>query len=263
MTTAHQTPPPARSLTVAVAGGTGVVGRHVVEVARERGHRPVVLARSEGVDLTTGEDLAARVSGADAVVDVTGTFEQQRAASEAFFGGVTRTLLAAERAAGVGHHVVLSIVGVDDVPSGYYAGKRLQERLVSGQTGAPEVGWSILRATQFHEFAEQALGFARLGPVSLVPRMLSQPVAAREVALALVQLVERGPSGRVPDLAGPEQHRIAALARRVSRARGLGRGVVEVPLPGAAGRAMRRGALLPAGGGPRGVVTFERWLAEA
>lgn len=261
MTTEPHAPTPAHPLTIAVAGGTGVVGRHVVEVARERGHDVVVLARSEGVDLLTGSGLAARLRGADAVVDVTGTVAQQREASQAFFGGVTRLLLDAEREAGVGHHVVLSIVGVDDVPSGYYAGKRLQERLVAEQDPSGTVPWSILRATQFHEFAEQALGFARLGPLSLVPRMLSQPVVAREVARALVELVERGPSGRVPDLAGPEQHRIAHLARRVSRARGLGRRVVEVPLPGAAGRAMRRGGLLPRDQGPRGVVTFEEWLA--
>ncbi|GAA4683141.1 SDR family oxidoreductase [Nocardioides nanhaiensis] len=254
-------PPAARPLTIAVAGGTGVVGRHVVEVAHERGHQVVVLARSEGVDLTTGDGLAPRLTGVDAVVDVTGTFAQQRAESEAFFGGVTRTLLAAEREAGVGHHVVLSIVGVDDVPSGYYAGKRLQERLVAQQ--APAVPWSILRATQFHEFAGQALGFARFGPVSVVPRMLSRPVAALEVAQALVDLVEHGPAGRVPDLAGPEQHRIAHLARRVSLARGLGRVVVEVPLPGAAGLAMRRGALLPVDDGPRGALSFDQWLAEA
>lgn len=263
MSIEHEPTTPVRPLRIAVAGGTGVVGRHVVDVARERGHRPAVLARSEGVDLLGGVGLVARLEGVDAVVDVTGTTAQQRAASEAFFGGVTHTLLTAERAAGVGHHVVLSIVGVDDVPSGYYAGKRLQERLVSGQTEDPEVGWSILRATQFHEFAEQALGFARLGPVSLVPRMLSQPVAAREVAESLVRAVESGPGGRLPDLAGPEEHRIADLARRVSRARGLGRRVVEVPLPGAAGRAMRRGALLPTGEGPRGELTFEGWLAEA
>lgn len=254
---------PTQSLTVAVAGGTGVVGRHVVQVARERGHRPLVLARSEGVDLLTGSGLAESLHGVDAVVDVTGTSAQQRAASEAFFGGVTRNLLAAEREAGVGHHVVLSIVGVDDVPSGYYAGKRLQERLVAEQEPAAGavLPWSILRATQFHEFAEQALGFARLGPVSLVPRMLSQPVAAREVAEALVELVEQGPRGRVPDLAGPEEHRIAHLARRVSRHHGARRRVVELSLPGAAWRQMRRGALLPAQDGPRGEVTFEAWLA--
>jgi uncharacterized protein YbjT (DUF2867 family) len=234
---------------IAVAGGTGVVGRHVVDVARERGHDAVVLSRSEGVDLTTGAGLAERLAGVGAVVDVTGVATQKRAAAEAFFGAVTRNL----QDAGAAHVVALSIVGIDDVDTGYYAGKRLQERLLA----EGDVPWSVLRATQFHEFAEQALHFVRIGPVSLVPRMRSQTVAAREVAGALVDLAERGPSGRVPDLAGPEVHDMVDLARRVAD----GRWVVPVRVPGAGGRAMRSGGLLPKGEGPRGTITFDAWLA--
>jgi uncharacterized protein YbjT (DUF2867 family) len=244
------------SMRIAVAGGTGVVGRHVVEVAAERGHEVVLLARSVGVDLTTGVGLEERLDGVDAVVDVTSVPTQDGAESEAFFGAVTRALVSAEKAAGVRHHVVLSIVGIDDVPSGYYAGKRLQERLLA----EGDQPWSVRRATQFHEFAEQVLHFARVGPVSVVPRMLSQPVAAREVGEALVDLVEAGPSGRVPDLAGPEKLAMQTLARRVSRAKGLGRVVIAVPVPGAAGRGMRDGSLTPSGDGPRGLVTFDEWL---
>lgn len=234
---------------IAVAGGTGVVGSHVVEVARERGHDVVVLARAEGVDLTTGAGLAEKLTGVEAVVDVTSVATQKREAAEAFFGGVTRNL----QAAGPAHLVALSIVGIDDVDTGYYAGKRLQERLLAEGT----VPWSVLRATQFHEFAVQALHFVRVGPFSLVPRMLSQPVAAREVAEALVDLAEAGPSGRVADLAGPERHDMVELARRVAG----GRRVVPVRLPGAAGKAMRSGALCPTGDGPRGTITFDAWLA--
>ncbi|WP_148612290.1 SDR family oxidoreductase [Nocardioides rubriscoriae] len=244
------------SMKVAVAGATGVVGRHVVDVATGRGHEVVPLVRSVGVDLTTGEGLEGRLAGVDAVVDVTSMPTQDRAEAERFFGGVTRSLVAAEQTAGVGHHVALSIVGIDDVPSGYYAGKRLQERLLADG----DQPWSVLRATQFHEFAEQVLHFVRLGPVSVVPRMTSQPVAAREVAEALVDLVEVGPSGRVPDLAGPEVLAMHRLARRVSRARGLRRLVVAVPVPGAAGRGMRDGSLTPSGAGSRGRTTFDEWL---
>ncbi|WP_121257057.1 SDR family oxidoreductase [Nocardioides ferulae] len=244
---------------IAVAGGTGVVGRHVVDVAWERGHDVVVLARAEGVDLTTGRGLAERLTGVDAVVDVTNVATQRREEAEAFFRAVTGTLLAAEAEQGVAHHVVLSIVGIDEVGLGYYAGKRLQERLVADGP----VPWSVLRATQFHEFAEQVLGFARVGPVSLVPRMLSQPVAAREVAEALVDRAAAGPGGRVPDLAGPQQHDVVRLARRVVGARGLRRVVVPVPVPGEAGRAVRSGALTPATDGPRGRITFDQWLVEA
>jgi uncharacterized protein YbjT (DUF2867 family) len=243
---------------LAVAGGTGVVGRHVVAVARHRGHDVVVLARSEGIDLTSGAGLEARLTGAEAVVDVTSIQSQRRKKTEAFFGSVTRHLLAAEAATGVRHHLALSIVGIDDVPSGYYQGKQHQERLVT----EGQVPWSILRATQFHEFAEQALGFVRLGPLSLVPRMLSQPVAAVEVAEALVDLAETGPAGRVPDLAGPEPLQMVDLARRVARARGLGRRVVPVRVPGAFGRGMRSGALLPASAGPRGRITFDEWIVS-
>ncbi|MDO9455543.1 SDR family oxidoreductase [Nocardioides sp.] len=241
---------------IAVAGATGVVGRHVVDVATERGHDVVPLARSVGVDLTTGAGLVARLSGVDAVVDVTSVPTQDREESEAFFGAVTRSLVAAESTAGVGHHVALSIVGIDDVPSGYYAGKRLQERLLA----EGDQPWSVLRATQFHEFAEQVLHFVTVGPVSVVPRMTSQPVAAREVGEALVDLVEAGPSGRAPDLAGPEVLPMHRLARRVSRARGLGRLVVAVPVPGAAGRGMRDGSLTPGDAGVRGRTTFDAWL---
>lgn len=241
---------------IAVAGGTGVVGRHVVREAEARGHEVVVLTRATGIDLTRGEGLADSLAGTDAVVDVVSTRTQQKAAARAFFGGITGHLLAAEAIAGVGHHVVLSIVGVDLVPSGYYAGKLLQEEL----TAAGPVPWSILRATQFHEFAEQALGFATVGPVSLVPRMTTQPIAAVEVAAALVDLVERGPQGRVPDLAGPEKRELVELSRSVNRQRGLGRRVVGVPLPGAWGRGMRSGALTPTGECPRGALTFEEWM---
>ena len=243
---------------IAVAGGTGVVGRHVADVARRRGHGVVVLARSEGVDLTTGDGLAPRLEGVDAVVDVTSTRTQNRRKAEAFFGDVTRHLLEAGSAAGVTHHVALSIVGIDDIPSGYYHGKLHQERVVAEGS----VPWSLLRATQFHEFAEQALDFMRVGPVSLVPGMLSQPVAAVEVAEALVVLAEDGPSGRVPDLAGPEPLQMVELSRRVSRARALGRRVVGLRVPGAMGRAMRSGGLLPVSDGPRGRITFDEWLGS-
>jgi uncharacterized protein YbjT (DUF2867 family) len=238
---------------IAVAGGTGAVGRHVVEVARERGHDVVVLARSQGVDLTTGAGLVERLDGVDAVIDTSNQVSQKRAAAEAFFGGVSRTLLGAEVGAGVRHHVALSIVGVDDVDTGYYAGKRLQERVLA----EGPVPWTVLRATQFHEFAEQALHFVRVGPFSLVPRMLSQPVAAREVGEALVDLAEGDPVGRAPELAGPERLQMVDLARKVAH----GRRVVPLRVPGAAGKAMRTGALVPKGDGPRGTITFDAWLA--
>ncbi len=243
---------------LAVAGGTGVVGQLVVAVATERGHQVVVLTRAGGVDLTSAGDLAQRLVGVRAVVDVSGTRTQARRAARDFFTTVTTTLLTAGAHAGVGHHVALSIVGVDGVDSGYYAAKLAQEQLVA----AGPLPWTILRSTQFHDFAAQALDFARLGPVALVPRMRTQPVAALEVAQALVGIVETGPAGRVLDLAGPQVHQLVDLARRVNRARGHRRLVVGVPLPGRAGKAMGSGGLLPTAGGPRGQVTFDTWLGD-
>lgn len=244
---------------IAIAGGTGTVGTHVVAVARERGHEPVTLSRATGVDLVSGRGLARALAGADAVIDVASTPAQAARASVRFFGTVTATLLAAERRAGVPHHLALGIVGSALAPHGYYAGKAEQERLVEGG----DVPWTILRATQFHEFADQLRARFSRGPVTLVPRMVSQPVAAREVAQRLVHLAEAGPSGRVADLAGPRVERMRDLVAALeSRDGAPARRIVEFPLPGGFGRAMRDGTLLPTGDVTLGALTFERWLDE-
>ena len=245
---------------IAVAGGTGSVGRHVVDVGRERGHDVVVLTRSTGVDLVAGAApaLAEALTGVDVVIDVAAKNTASAKASRAFFGTVTRNLLAAEASAGVGHHVALSIVGAVDAPYAYYAGKAVQERLVE----SAQIPWTMLRATQFHELSSQIFRSAKVGPLVVVPTMQSQPIAAREVAERLVELAEGEPAGRVPDLAGPRVERIAAMARRWAGAAGEPGRVVEVPLPGAYGRAMREGALLPPPGSQLGVQTFDEWLAQ-
>jgi uncharacterized protein YbjT (DUF2867 family) len=246
-----------QKLTIAVAGGTGTVGRHVVEVARRRGHDIRLLTRAAGIDLMTGAGLDAALAGADAVIDVASSFTQKAAESEHFFGTATANLLAAEGRASVAHHVALSIVGVDRSPHDYYAGKVVQERLV--REGA--VPWTLMRATQFHEFAQQVSGF-HLGPIGVAPRMRTQPVAAREVAERLVDLAEAGPAGRVPDLAGPQEEWLPDMVRRYLRAAGTPRAVVGVPLPGPGGRAQRDGTLLPGAGATLGRQTFAQWLEE-
>lgn len=201
---------------VAVAGGTGVVGRHVVAALTAAGHTPVVLSRSTGIDVVSGDGLAAALDGAHAVVDVTNLQTLRRAAAVRFFEAATRNLLQAQ----VPHLVALSIVGVDVVPSGYYSGKLRQEELLLG-SGRPV---TLLRATQFHEFAGQLLDRGGIGPLK----------------------------------PGPQEHELPELARRVLAARG-GRGrVVPLPLPG---RTMRTG-LLPGPGARLGSTTFEQWLAS-
>jgi hypothetical protein len=230
----------------------------VVQIAGERGHDVVVIARSGGVDVLSGAGLTDALAEVDSIIDTLNVGTQRRGVAEEFFRSTSDHLLTTGQAAGVGHHVVLSIIGIDRVPTGYYQGKLAQEAAVA----AGRVPWSILRAAQFHEFAAQALDFVKVGPFSLVPRMLSQPVAAREVAAGLVELATGSPVGRAPELAGPEELQVVDLARRVNEARGLGRRVVPVIVPGAAGRAMRSGVLLPERPGPRGQQTFAQWLAS-
>lgn len=210
---------------IAVAGGTGLIGTMIVEALIAGGDTPIVLARSAGVDLTTGEGLDATLAGASAVIDVSNVTTLRARKSAAFFAAATRTLLSAGQRAGVGHHVVLSIVGIDRVPFGYYLGQRRQEELaLSGPVPA-----TVLRATQFHEFAGQLLA-------------------------------RGGPAGLLPDLAGPRAEYLPDMVRRVARARGSRRLIVPVRVPGAAGRAMAADGLLPAGDGPRGTRTFSEWL---
>lgn len=241
---------------IAVAGATGTLGRHVVEVARLRGHEVVPLTRSSGLDLVAGTGLDGVLDGIGAVVDVTSTQAQSARASEKFFGAVTRNLLRAEKAAGVGHHVALSIVGADKAPYGYYAGKALQEGLVTES----EVPWSLMRATQFHEFAGQVVERLRRGPVLIAPRMRCQPVAAREVAERLIQLVENGPSGPVPDFGGPREEQMVDMVRAYKAATGTKGWVLPVRLPGAIGRALRDGSLIPGPGSDHGTQAYADWL---
>lgn len=243
---------------IAVAGGTGVVGSLLVTQLKMAGHEPVVLARATGVDLVSGEGLEHRLDGVEAVIDVTSTGTTSAKAATDFFTTATKNLLAAEYAAGVRHHVLLSIVGIDVTPFGYYVGKVAQEAAVEDG----KVPFTIARATQFHEFAGQMIERASLGPLVVVPKMRSAPIAAREVAAALVTIAGGVPQGRVGDLRGPREESVASMTRRLLRRRGSHRPVINAPLPGKAGKAMRGGALVPQNPGLVGVQTFEQWLEE-
>lgn len=242
---------------VAVAGGTGLVGRHVVEELTAAGHHPVVLARSTGVDLVTGTGLDAALAGVDAVVDVTNVTTTSAKKAIAFFDRVAHTLQDAGEQAGVRHHVLLSIVGIDRVGLGYYQGKLRQEDVLKSE----RTPWTVLRATQFHEFAQQTLDRVP-GPLAVVPRMRSQPVAAREVAHHLVRLVSAPAQGMAPELAGPRVEQVVDMTGRLLRARHQRRLLLPVKMPGATGTAMTGDGLLPTGPGPRGSQTFDEWLTH-
>ena len=242
---------------IAVAGGTGVVGGRVVEAAWAAGHQVVVVSRSEGVDLTTGRGLDAALDGVDVVVDAANVQSSRKAVVVEYFDTATRILLDAAKRAGVQHLVTLSIVGIDRAPLGYYAGKLRQEELVT----AGPVPWTVLRATQFHEFPLQLLGQLR-GPVVPVPTMRSSTVAARDVGEHLVRLAAAPPTGMAPDMRGPGVDAMPGLVRRVARVTGRRALVVPVRVPGRLGRELAGGALVPDGDGPRGTQTFNAWLAE-
>lgn len=158
---------------IAIAGGTGVVGRHVVEVAETSGHETVILSRSHGVDLVEGSRLDEHLTGVDAVIDTASVQTMSASTSMDFFRTVTQHLVTAGRRCGVGHHVALSIIGANEAPFSYYAGKRVQENLVLAQPNG-----TVVRAAQFHEFCSQTLERTALGPLCVVPTMRSQPVAA-------------------------------------------------------------------------------------
>jgi uncharacterized protein YbjT (DUF2867 family) len=239
---------------VAVAGGTGQAGRHVIEQLSAAGHEPVVLTRSAGVDLLTGAGLDAALAGVDVTIDVSNVTTLKRSVAVDFFERAGQHLLGAAARAGVRHHVALSIVGIDRVSNGYYQGKLRQEEIV--RNGA--VPWTLLRATQFHEFAEQSLAQVP-GPVAVVPRLTVQPIAVREVAEALVAIALGEPQKAAPDLAGPRVEVLSDMVRRLVRSGTVRRRpVLPLWLPGA----MAHGGLLPAGPGPRGTQTFEQWLGE-
>lgn len=242
---------------IAVAGGTGKTGRKIVDQLRSEGHQPVILARTEGVDLIQNTGLDAALGGVEIVIDVTDFATMNAKKAKASFGAATTNLLAAAQRHGVRHHVVLSIIGIDRAPTGYYQGKLRQEELVK----AGPVPWTILRAARFHEFAGQVLAQVP-GPIAIVPNMRSQPIAVSEVAVHLIGLATGEPQQMAPELAGPRVESVVDMARQLIRRRGQHRPVIPFRVPGAAGKAMATGALLPTQPGPRGHQTYADWLAE-
>ncbi|GIH16984.1 SDR family oxidoreductase [Rugosimonospora africana] len=241
---------------IAIAGGTGTLGRYVAEDLRTRGHEVRVLSRSSReyrVDLRTGEGLEAALVGCDAVVDASNA---RKKAAEVLVEG-SRRLLAAERAAGVGHHVCVSIVGCDRMPMGYYRVKVAQERVVE----AGPVPWSVVRATQFHELVATVFTLGGRWRTLPVPRAVLQTIAAVEAARAVADVAE-GPAlrGRI-DVAGPVATGVRELARTWRSVTGRRALLVPVPMPGRLGRTLRAGAATEPSPDVRGTTSFAEWLA--
>ncbi len=249
---------------VAVAGGTGTLGRPLVAELARRGDEVVVLSRSghgglpEGaahrrVDLAGSEGLAGALAGVEVLVDAANTSPSQGEALVA----IARRLLDAAAAAGIGHFVGVSIVGCDRVPMPYYKAKVEQERAIA----AGQVPWSLVRATQFHDLLAWAFGATARWRVLPTGSAQLQPVDVRIVAARIAEVVHTEPGGRLPDVAGPEVRTLTELAHAWRSARGRRALPLRLPMVGRIGRPLREAALCDpaaAAGGP----TFERWLAD-
>lgn len=253
---------------IAVTGGTGTLGAPVAAELARRGHEVRALSRTPPadppagvvhhvVDLVTGDGLDAALEGVDVVVDASNG-RSPRAAEDVLVDGARR-LLAAERRDGVRHHVGVSIVGIDDVPLGYYRTKVAQEREIE-HGGVP---WTILRATQFHDLV--AMLFGATGRFRVLPgfRALLQPVDVGDVAVALADLAEGPPRLVREEIVGPEIVELRDLARAWRAGTGRRAVVVGGRLPGGVGRALRRGGLTDRDAGRRGETTFAAWLERA
>jgi uncharacterized protein YbjT (DUF2867 family) len=242
---------------IVVIGGSGRVGSNVVGRLDARGHDAVPASPATGVDTITGEGLAAVMAGADVVVDVSNAPVWEDDAVRDFFTTSTRNQLAAEREAGVGHHVAVSIVGADRLPdSGYLRAKVAQEaEIESGQ-----VPFTILRATQFFEFLPQIVEAGAEGDGVRLPTGLMQFVAADDVAATVAELATGAPAGRV-ELGGPEALGVDAWARRLFAATGDTRTVVGDPQALYYGTELHGGELTPGDGARIGTIDFDRWFA--
>jgi uncharacterized protein YbjT (DUF2867 family) len=241
---------------IAVAGASGRAGRHVVDVLEERGHEVVAMSRSTGVDVVTGAGLAEALEGVEAIVDVATGPSPEQAAATAFFAASARNLQQEGQRAGVGRIVVASIVGTDRFAGGYGAAKLAHERaLLDGPIPAV-----VLRATQFHELVGQLMDWGRRGDVVQVPKMRTQPVAARTVAEALVELAtspELGP--QLSELAGPREESLVELATLLAARRG-DPARVEAVSSGPDAELNEGGALLPGPAATLAGPTFADWL---
>jgi uncharacterized protein YbjT (DUF2867 family) len=250
---------------IAVAGATGRVGRHVVDVLEEQGRDVVAISRSAGVDLVTGEGLADALSGVECLVDASsGASPEQRAATD-FFTAATRNLQELGSRAGVRRIVVVSIIGTDRFTAGYGVAKQAHERtMLAGPISA-----TIVRAAQFHEFVSQLMDWGRQNGAIYLPKMRTQLVAARTVAELLADLATgcgpapvRGSNGTpILEIAGPRGERLVEMARLLAAHRGEAVRIEAVRNPDDPDGALYdSAALLP---GPHAILagpSFEEWL---
>jgi uncharacterized protein YbjT (DUF2867 family) len=242
---------------IAVAGATGRIGQLTITALQDAGHQTIRISRGDGIDAYAGTGLGDALQGVDALIDVTNTPSQDRAEIVDFFGTITRNLLAAEEQAGVRQHVLLSIVGLDEnARPPHYEGKREQERLVT----AGPVPWSIVRATQFMDFAAMVAGWTERDGAATIAPLLVQPIAQADVAAVLAEIAAGKALGDKLDIAGPETQDLVDMARRTFAARG--QDITLVPTwRGPFGLDMAGEVLLPGEKARLTSTTFAGWLA--
>lgn len=243
---------------IAVAGGTGTLGKYIVQAALDAGHEATALSRRTGVDVVTGEGLQAELEGVEVVVDATNTTSMGVKKATDFFTAVTRNLQDAGAGAGVTRLVTLSIVNIDKVPANPYYRAKLAHEAAARRGPLPV---TIVRATQFHEFPAQVMARAHVGPVAFMPRFKVQTVAARALGQVVTDVAIAPPADQSIEVAGPDIADLVELARKVVARRGDRTRLVAVPFPGRTGRALREGALTPGPGARIVGPGFDEWLA--
>jgi uncharacterized protein YbjT (DUF2867 family) len=244
---------------IVVIGGTGLIGSKVVGLLRERGHEVLAASPRSGVDSVTGEGLAAALSGAQVVVVVANSPSFEDRAVLAFFEASGRHLRAAEAEAGVAHHVALSVVGTDRLPdNGYFRAKLAQEKLI--ETGTTP--YTIVRATQFHEFVGAIAQSCAQGSTLRVSTAQLQPIASDDVAAAVADAALGAPvNGRI-EIAGPERESMAAIVQRYLAAMDDPRPVVADAAAPYFGAVLAERSLVPDDGARLGAIRFDAWLKQ-
>ena len=245
---------------IVVIGGTGLIGSKLLNKLREHGHETVAAAPNTGVNTVTGEGLAEVLKGASVVVDVSNAPDWEDNAVLKFFETSTRNLLTYEAAAGVGHHVALSVVGTDRLSeSGYFRAKIAQENLIK----ASSIPHSIVRATQFYEFVKGIADFSTDGNKVRLPPVLFQPMAADDVASAVGIVAVGAPINGIVEIAGPEQFRLDELVRRRLTSLKDPRKVISDPNARYAGAKVSEKTLLPGNSARLGETRFETWVTHS
>jgi uncharacterized protein YbjT (DUF2867 family) len=245
---------------IVVIGGTGLIGSKVVEKLRAKGHEAVAAAPSTGVNTLTGEGLAEVLKGASVVVDASNAPSWEDNAVMKFFDTSTRNLLAYEAAAGVGHHVALSVVGSERMlESGYFRAKISQESLIKSSS----IPYTIVRATQFFEFIKGIADFSTDGNTVHLPSALIQPMAADDVASGVCRIALGSPLKGTVEIGGPEKFHLDELVRRALAAWKDPREVVADPRARYYGIRVSDTTLIPGGAAQLGEAHFEDWLSPA